>query len=180
MKIPSESWEIIAGFTGYEISTHGRVRTYRPVNGRGPLLTEPREVRPRSVKGKPYLRVTLSDNDNRQVTRKVHILVLETFTGPRPSPEHETRHLDGNHTNNHLHNLKWGTIQENADDRVAHGTQVRGILVNHARLTESQVQEIKQAIPVWTKGMDTQFAKKFGVGRTAIANIRSGKTWRRV
>ena len=180
MKIPSERWEIIAGFTGYEISTHGRVRTYRPANGRGPLLTEPREVRPRSIKGKPYLRVTLSDNHNRQLTKKVHILVLETFVGPRPSPEHETRHLDGNHTNNHLHNLKWGTTQENADDRIAHGTQVRGILVNHVRLTEKQVQEIKQAIPNWERGFTSIFSKKFGVSRSTINAVRDGITWRHV
>lgn len=180
MIIPTEQWKIVAGFTGYEVSSHGWVRTYRPVNGRGPFLREPREINPRAITGKPYLRVTLTNNDGRQVTRRVHILVLETFIGPRPTQEHQTRHLDGNHKNNRLDNLLWGTVQENSDDRLAHGTQVRGEKVGIAKLTEQQVQEIKAAIPFWKKGMATSFANKFGVGRTAITEIRKNNTWRHV
>lgn len=178
MIIPTEQWKIVAGFTGYEISSHGRVRTYRPANGRGPLLNKPREVKAKPISGKPYLKVTLTNNAGLQVSKKVHILVLENFVGKRPSIEYEGRHLDGNSFNNHLHNLKWGTTQENADDRLAHGTQVRGEQVAISKLNPEQVQEIKSAIPKWKKGMASEFAKKFGVGRTAITNIRDGKTWR--
>ena len=180
MKIPSERWEIIAGFTGYEISTHGRVRTYRPANGRGPLLTEPREVRPRSIKGKPYLRVTLSDNHNRQLTKKVHILVLETFVSPRPSTIHDGCHNNGNAKDNVLENLRWDTKKGNAQDRIIHGTQPRGTDVGISVLTENQVREIKNAIPKWKRGFTSDFARKFGVARATIDAIRNGTTWRHV
>lgn len=57
---------------------------------------------------------------------KVHRLVAETFIGPRPSPRHEVRHLDGNRANNCASNLAWGTQKDNADDRERHGRTSRG------------------------------------------------------
>jgi len=39
--------------------------------------------------------------------RYVDELVCEAFHGPRPSPEHEVRHRDGNITNNRASNLMW-------------------------------------------------------------------------
>lgn len=52
----------------------------------------------------------------------VHVLVLEAFRGPRPFPDWDSRHLDGNAGNNRLTNLKWGTKAENGLDRIRHGT----------------------------------------------------------
>ena len=51
----------------------------------------------------------------------VHVLVLETFYGPRPEG-YVARHLDGNPGNNHPGNLAWGTFSENNHDSVRHGT----------------------------------------------------------
>jgi hypothetical protein len=53
-------------------------------------------------------------------TRKVHQLVLEAFVGPKPEGG-VCRHLDGNRTNNHITNLRWGTRSENSKDRWDHG-----------------------------------------------------------
>src|SRR5690349_6456701 len=38
-----------------------------------------------------------------------HLLVCEAFHGPKPFPEAQVRHLDGNPANNNARNLKWGT-----------------------------------------------------------------------
>ena len=58
------------------------------------------------------------------VTRTVYVheLVLLAFVGPRPAMDErcEIRHLDGDKTNNHLSNLKYGTVKENAADRKLH------------------------------------------------------------
>lgn len=54
--------------------------------------------------------------------RLVHHLVLETFVGPRP-PGAETRHLNGNPSDNRVSNLAWGTAWENSNDKIAHGTK---------------------------------------------------------
>ena len=114
------------------------------------------------------------------MTRKVHRLVLETFVGPSPSHVHQTRHLDGNHVNNTLDNLVWGTAQENSEDRIAHGTQLRGTQINTSVLSETQVTRIKAAIPVWKRGLTSEFAREFNVSRSTVDAVRNLKTWRHV
>ena len=46
-----------------------------------------------------------------------HTLVLSTWDKPRPSPDHECDHLDGDTLNNHLDNLEWVTSVENRHRR---------------------------------------------------------------
>lgn len=54
-------------------------------------------------------------------SRRVHVAVCETFHGPRPSPKHVVRHLNGNPLDNRSVNLAWGTTAENSADTVRHG-----------------------------------------------------------
>jgi hypothetical protein len=51
----------------------------------------------------------------------VHVLVLETFEGSRPTPEHKGLHRDDDPHHNHISNLYWGTMSDNAFDRVRNG-----------------------------------------------------------
>ena len=54
-------------------------------------------------------------------TRLVHRVVVEAFLGSAPSPEHtDVRHLNGDGTDNVLHNLRWGTRSENMKDVIQH------------------------------------------------------------
>lgn len=174
---PLEEWLPIPGYTGYEVSNQGAVRTYRRQNGRLPFIDVPRPLKSLPMKDKLYLRVVLIDDGGKRNDHKVHHLVLFAFIGSRPSSNHDGCHKDGNARNNFLSNLYWGTKQENADDRIAHGTQVRGISSGMSKLTDSQVSEIKAALPTWTKGTGRYFAQKFGVGDTAISQIKHGRTW---
>ena len=173
-----ERWEPLPDYIGYEVSNLGHVRTYRSINGRGGLKSTPRLMKLQQSPGKPYLRVQLTGMDGRQRYVPVHQLVLMTFVGPRPTTLHEGCHNDGNHRNNALSNLRWGTPQDNADDRAQHGTQVRGVQVGLAKLTEYQVNEIKAALPTWKKGMGRNFARKFGVSDAAISAVKNNQTWR--
>lgn len=67
----------------------------------------------------PYLSVCLLRNGKR-CNRFVHDVVALAYHGPRPSADHEVRHLDGNGKNNRPDNLKWGTQEENTEDRYRH------------------------------------------------------------
>ena len=114
--LPGENWAPISGYEGrYEVSDLGRVRS---LCGRGRILVP-------WPKPKGYLMVGLRGGDEREA-KTVHGLVLAAFDGPRPD-DLETRHLDGDPTNNRLSNLIYGTGTENQIDRVRHGRHENAI-----------------------------------------------------
>ena len=120
----AERWKPVNGYEGiYEVSSHGRVRsvdrTVTRSDGRvhrhkGKLLRTPLSA------GGGYPFVQLSNHGKTQV-RTVHSLVAGAFIGTRPEGT-EVCHNDGNPTNNHLDNLRYGTPSENELDKLRHGT----------------------------------------------------------
>jgi HNH endonuclease/NUMOD4 motif len=111
MEKPSGCWLPVAGYEDrYEVSSTGLVWSLR----RNRLL----KAAP-GKKTRGYLYVGLWDG-KRSRTRKVHLLVLAAFRGPRP-PGMQARHWDGDHQNNDESNLSWGTPGENALDNVRNG-----------------------------------------------------------
>jgi hypothetical protein len=122
----AEEWREVVGFPDYDVSSLGRVRSWRCGSRRGPIrLAEPRLIRPTPDKD-GYLRVDIRRGLGERRNASVHCLMLEAFVGPCPEGC-ETRHIDGVRANNVLANLAWGTDLENAADRVRHGTTGRGI-----------------------------------------------------
>lgn len=124
-----EEWRPVVGFEGqYEVSDQGRVRslprTLDYIDGRsGKTCT-------RSLRGK-VIRPGVAPSghlNNTQIGKGVHCIVAEAFIGPRPDGM-ETRHIDGDPSNNRLVNIEYGTRSENAADSKRHGTHF------HAGLT---------------------------------------------
>jgi len=116
MQPTPERWLPIPSYEGrYDVSDQGRVRSWLPWNGT-PV--------PRILKACPdkdgYLQVGLTMYGVVD-TGKIHSLVMFAFVGSRPEGL-ETRHFDGNHLNNSLENLRYGTSSENSIDTVRHGT----------------------------------------------------------
>jgi len=146
-----EEWRPIDGHPGYEVSSLGRVRSYRRRhNG---LAGEPRLLK-QSLTDKGYLRVGLRRADGTgSRTIYVHKLVLTAFVGPAPEGM-ECRHLDGISQNNRLDNLAWGTDAENGADRVRHAKPRKVCLLGH-RLTPDdilagtcpQCEELRRRLP---------------------------------
>lgn len=113
----AEEWRDVVGFEGfYEVSSFGRVR--RIVGGRG-SRSFGRLKRLTVTEGGYH--VTSLNAPGLQSTRFVHHMVLEAFADARPDGS-ECRHLNGNRLDNRVDNLAWGSAQDNADDRVAHGS----------------------------------------------------------
>lgn len=96
--------------------------------------------------------------------------------GNPPTPKHEAAHTCGKGHEGCCspRHLVWKTKIENEADKITHGTLRRGELVNFSKLTEEQAREILSL-----KGKETQaaIAKRYGVGRVAVSNIHSRKTW---
>lgn len=170
---PGEVWRPIKSFPGYEVSTLGRVRSWR-VGGRSkrrfsrPCLLKPTINYLRDS----YAQVVLVCGGRPHV-RTVHRLVLETFVGRRPAGK-ETRHKNGDSLDNRLRNLAWGTKSENDVDKIRHGTSQHGERNHQAKLSNRQAAAIRRS----TKPLRT-VAARYGVSEGTVCNIRLGRSRRR-
>ena len=161
MWLPIKGWE---GF--YDVSDDGQVRSlkYHGLARKTPriLKTYPHT--------KSYKLVRLQSG-SRSVPRYVHRLVLETFVGECPAGK-EAGHRDGHKQNNALSNLEWITRPENVSDKYKHGHILYGERNGFAKLTATQVQQIRQSA-----SSHAALARQFGVAETTVADVRHGKTW---
>lgn len=168
-----EIWKPVVGYEGlYEVSNHGNVRSLdrfvktEKIPRKGKILT-PRV----DVKGNGYRYTNLSRN-GKGMKVSVHVLVLEAFVGIRPSKLHHARHKDGNPENPRLDNLEWGTVAENMQDKLKHGTAQRGEKSGKSKLTQEFVSWILES-----KQNSLVLAKMFGVASSTIRSIRLGQNW---
>lgn len=173
-------FRVIPGYPRYAINEHGTVLSVCNVTGRGGRgkdrpWKDSNRVKPTTDKG-GYHRVNLSHDGHRRSV-PVHKLVLTTFVGTCP-PGMECRHIDGNPSNNHISNLAWGTRSENAQDKLLHGTDMRGVKHHNAKLTERDVLEIRSRSECGERGVD--LAKEFCVRTTSISAIVLRQTWKHI
>jgi hypothetical protein len=105
---------------------------------------------------------------------KVHVLVKETFNGPRPE-KHDCCHLDGDKLNNRLDNLAWKTKSNHAREDYALGIWPQFPGFKPRKLTDDQVREARRS-----KETGVSLAQRFGVTPGTISYARSRKTFKDV
>jgi HNH endonuclease/NUMOD4 motif len=174
-----EVWKEVPGFPSYEVSDMGNVRSWKLKNGRG-IAKSPSLLKPSSIKGKKYLRVTLLD-DGKVVTWKVHRLVLLAFVGECPEGM-EGCHNNGDATDNRLENLRWGTKESNVKDIETHGNLLTGDKHPNSLIPEEDVPAIMLEIQTARKGLSKTYsgviakiASRYGVSRACIYNLKKRK-----
>lgn len=113
-----EEWKKIGRWPEYSISNMGRIM--KIVDSRSMKAGIPTFGR---LKKGCYPDILLSNGKNKCEQVHIHVLVLETFVGLRPK-DHIARHLNDIKDDNRLSNLKWGTYQENIDDRRKNGIAI--------------------------------------------------------
>lgn len=163
----------VVGFTGYDVGTHGTVRSYWRLAGggrRAVLVAVPRLLT-LCTDGR-YLRVTLC-RGGKSRSLLVHRLVLEAFVGPCPDGM-EGAHGNGIPTDNRLTNLAWKTPLENHADKKRHGTNPAGERHGNVKLNESQVREIRNKRGTATTAA---LAKEYGVSKSRICDIQLRRAW---
>jgi hypothetical protein len=140
-----ERWKPVVGWEGfYEVSDRGRVRTVERAISmpQGGARLVHRRIKKSTPIQSGYHYVCLKGQGRQRRVRQVHALVLEAFVGPKPEGE-ETRHLDGDRSNNRLSNLCYGTRKENMADAIKHGTTNRGDRNPNVKLTAHDVDAIR-------------------------------------
>jgi hypothetical protein len=107
----------VRGYEGrYEIDSDGLVISL--------LGVSERTLKPyanKKARRNNHPRVVLHRPDDGQKTFLIHHLVADAYLPPKPSPRHELRHKNGDHSDNRAENLEWGTRSENTFDQVRDG-----------------------------------------------------------
>lgn len=106
----------------------------------------------------------------------VHRVVCEAVNGPPPSKRHQAAHSCGKGHEGCVSpkHLRWATPQENAADRIAHGTDNRGERNGRAKLTRRQAREI---LDLKGQMLHREIAEKFGVSDNLVSAIHTGRRW---
>lgn len=169
-----EIWKPIPGYEGcYEVSNLGRVKS---VERRSPRVTPQGKAGFRFIPEK-FLKGGVDNIGRWHVglrragetqPRRIHSLVLLAFIGPRPEGQ-VGMHLNGDPSDNRLENLEYGTQSRNLIDALWHGRR---------KLTEADILMIRSKVESGlARGDITNWAKQFGVSKTHIHRITTGKAY---
>lgn len=137
------------------MSADGRVWDVHPHDR--PLLER---ERPPYIGKSGYAGVWLSTAKRRKYLL-VHQLMAKVFLPTKPGPKYLIRHLNGDCHDNRASNLKWGTVLENAADRVEHAKA-------YNKLTPRQRTNIAKKVTHETRH---ELAKQYNVSFHTINNI---------
>lgn len=168
-----EVWKPINGFeSSHEVSNLGRVRSLDRVDSTGRHVNG--KVLSNIIQTSGYEAIVIA-NCGKSKRSLVHRLVAEAFV-PNPENKPQVNHKNGNKTDNRSKNLEWVTRSENMTHSYAFLGRVSPMRGNHRpatwtrKLTDEQVNQIKDdCSPAST------LAKKYGVSKTTIYNVRKGK-----
>jgi hypothetical protein len=176
----TEEWKKVNGYDDYEISNHGRARSFRgkitkgPGNGPGtkrarmeiPVLMKP------SMGKNGYYSVNVIDRIGNQKACYIHRLVMDAFVGPCPSGYVVCHAPDPDKNNNHIGNLRYDTRRENSRDylRVDDGRKNK-----IKKLSECEILDIRDRLSRGESGK--KIATLYSITPTSVSAIKNRKTW---
>lgn len=179
--LPNEIWKRIPGYSLYEISNMGRIKTFNHMNKGKTAIMKP------ALDPNGYWRTMLKrDLDGKIHTIKVHRLVAITFI-PNPENKPQVNHINGKRDDARLENLEWCTASENQKHSFRIGLHnLKGEKNPATNLTDEKVLEIRSKFTYGIKGgrpvkgqvTRKMLAEEYGVGIHVIKNIVSGKNWK--
>lgn len=163
-----EQWKTIPGFSVYQVSDRGRIRsTNYKRTGKARIL------KPALDKG--YPKTMIRSDEGRYVTSRVHVWVARAFLGERPDGM-QINHIDGNKQNNAPSNLEYCTQSENVLHAYETGLETarRGESNVCAKLTEKDVADIREHAKKHgrLKGRK-QLAEKYSVTESHLKDVVS-------
>lgn len=181
-----EEWRVVQAFPAYEVSSEGvirrRVPHHRCPNAMPAGYVVSQWIYRRVVKRKDGKLTDLSrpavslwSGKGKPKNRFVNAVVCEAFHGPRPTPEHQSAHNDGDPFNNRESNLRWATPSENQMDRVAHDTHNKGERHGLSKFSDADAARIVAGLRRGERAKG--LAERYRVSVTTINRIRRGETW---
>lgn len=172
-----EVWKAIPGFSRYEASSTGFIRSTNYKRTGQIKLIKP------AISEDGYLKTMLQKDDGVYKTSRVHRWVALAFHGP--SNGLTVNHKDANKLNNRPDNLEYITALENVRHATEMGLQKpRPGSTNHmAKLNEDQVKTIRAIAARGGRYYGRkELARRFGVSECTIKEVVTGSKggWKHV
>lgn len=166
-----ELWRPIPGYSNYEASSLGRIRSLRGKRNSNGTFRPGRMLKIFLHNGYPVLRIW---NDGKAKSFKVHRLMMFAFYGV--STLH-VNHKNGIKTDNRLENLEYVTPAENNRHAYAIGLKhaAKGESNPNAKLTSEKVKEIRSSTKT-----HKELAQIYGVDKSIIHDVKTYKSWKHV
>ncbi len=172
-----EEWRPVIGFElFYSVSSIGRIRRDSGPNASAKNAIKGRILNPEIISG--YERFALCAKPRREKVLG-HIIVAAAFIGDRPNGK-EINHKNGNRRDNRVENLEYVTKSENIIHRrdVLKHRWLRGEEVWKAKLSESDVAQIKSVLASDNPPTHRELARQYGVYKGTIGKIIRGEIWK--
>jgi hypothetical protein len=177
-----KQWKKIPGYSSYEVSTDGEIKTYNWKNTGQERIMKP------ALDGSGYLRTMLKNDQGKIETVKVHRIVAKTFL-PNPENKPQVNHINHIRTDNRLINLEWCTASENQKwSFTCKRRNITGERNPHTNLKDEDVIEMRK---LWKHGRKNKYdengqlcmtrkelADKFGTTVDVVKNIIQKRTWK--
>jgi hypothetical protein len=178
----TEFWKPIQGWLGYDVSTKGRVRTFKKRQGArrlrgGWAMTNEPQIRKACPDGEGYLYVSLCGEGRKRECPKIHRLVAQAFI-PNVDNLSEVNHKTGLQSDNRDRNLEWVTRSQNIQHADRNGLRVlpKGEKTVNAKLTDVVVLQMRQRARAGEP--TSHLAQEFGVNWKTASHAISGQTWK--
>lgn len=166
-----EKWTEVKGFSGYECSSEGRIRSLNYKRQGIVKILNP------AISTDGYLKTMLKNNDGKYCTIAVHRVILNSFI-LKPSKDFEVNHINGIKTDNNIENLEWVTHSQNCKHSFDIGLQKpkRGELNGMSKLKKIDVDFLRNEKNTngrfWGRN---EYAKKYGISAKHLQKIVNKK-----
>lgn len=173
--LPGETWSPVKGFSRYEYSNFGRVRSMNyKMSGRIKILKP-------AAGPDGYLQTMFLRDDGKYISKKLHRVIMLSIED-LPGPGYEVNHKNGIKTDNRPINLEWMTRSQNCQHSFDTGLQKpkRGELNGMSKLTRDQVEflrnEKKMKGRFWGRN---EYALQFGVSAKHLQDVvNNPESWK--
>lgn len=166
-----EIWKDIIGYEGrYQVSNFGRIKSL------GNNKTRKEKFLKLTTDKDGYLSINLSCKGKIK-KYQVHRIECQMFI-PNIRNKPEVNHKDGVKSNNYIENLEWNTYSENLHHAYKNKlrTSIKGERNNRVKLTQSQVDEIREKYKTGNYLLVT-LSKEYKVSISQISKIVKHKAW---
>jgi len=164
-----EEWKVIYGFSKYEASNYGRLRSLNYKKTGKVKVLKP------AITPDGYLKTMIMDDDGKYRSWTVHRFVCLAFLGPKPDKKYQCNHIDGVKTNNLINNLEYCTASENVKHAydIGLGVPMVGSTNGQSKLKERDVIEIRNYVSNF-KGRfygRKALAEKYGICESHVKDL---------